>query len=221
MPSELDLQNEVKRKKIHYIGLSVPVLYYFTGKELMLVLIGLALISFIIIDYLRLYTKNKYMNYLFGKDGYRARIKIKSLDGKHDIDKSIAFPTLDPLLRSEEKRSWGSHTFYALGSFLCILFYTKNIAIAATAALLIGDSFAALVGKTIGRHRIYKKKTLEGSSACFLSCLVLYYFILPVPIAIIGAVATTLTELYSTRINDNLTIPLVSGGVMTLANYIF
>jgi len=219
MAKELDLQREVKRKRIHYIGLSVPILYYFSSKETMLIIIGLALIVFVLIDYLRLYTKSRYMSYLFGKNGYSKRVSFRSPNGK-TIDKDISIPTLRPILRSEEKRSWGSHTFYALGAFLCVLLYSKDIAICATAMLVIGDSVAAIVGKMIGRHKIYKNKTFEGSMACFMACLAICNFMVSLPLAIVGSAAATVTELYTTKINDNFSIPIVSGGIMTLAFYL-
>ncbi|HOP08740.1 MAG TPA: SEC59/DGK1/VTE5 family protein [Candidatus Methanofastidiosa archaeon] len=219
MGKELDLGGEVKRKRIHYIGLSVPILYYFSNKELMLVIIGAALFVFILIDYLRLYTKNRHIDYLFGKKGYSKHVHIKVPDGK-TIERDISLPTLEPILRPEEKRSWGSHTYYAVGAFICILLYSKDIAICSTAALVIGDSIAAIVGKMVGNHRIYKKKTLEGSLACFLSCLAVCYLVVSLPLAMTGATTTTLTELYTVRINDNLSIPVVCGAVMTLVNYL-
>ena len=182
----------------------------------MLLVIGLALVVFFLIDYLRLYTKNKHMNYLFGRKGYSKRVKIHSPAGK-TYDKDITLPTLRPILRTEEKRSWGSHTYYALGAFICILLFPKDIVICATATLVVGDSIAAIIGKMIGKHKIYKSKTLEGSMACFLSCLVLCWVLVSAPLAVIGAATATLTELFTIKINDNLSIPVVTGAVMTLA----
>jgi len=220
MTDDINLRDEVKRKRIHYIGLSVPIIYFLSDRELMLMIIGTALVLFFLIDYLRLYTKNKTIDYLFGEKGYSTHIKIKSVYGKGKIDRDISLPTLNPILRKEEKRSWGSHTYYALGALICVLLYPEHIAIAATAILVIGDSVAALVGKAVGRYKIYKNKTLEGTTACFLSCLVVCYILLPIPMAIIGSLAATLTELLSTKVNDNFTIPVISGGIMAIANYL-
>lgn len=219
MTDDINLKDEVRRKRIHYIGLSVPIIYFLSNRELMLILIGMALVLFFFIDYLRLYTKNKTIDYLFGEKGYSAHIKINSVYGKGKIDRNISLPTLNPILRKEERRSWGSHTYYALGALICILLYPEHIAIAATAILVIGDSVAALVGKAIGRHKIYKSKTLEGTLACFLSCMAVCYILLPLPMTIIGSLAATFTELFSTRLNDNFTIPVISGGIMAIANY--
>ncbi|MHC1609101.1 MAG: diacylglycerol/polyprenol kinase family protein [Candidatus Methanofastidiosia archaeon] len=215
-----DVKRELNRKNMHYIGLIVPILYYYAfAKEDMLAFIGVAIAVFAIIDYCRLHTNIRFINYFFEERAHPKIINIKTLNGKN-IGNGILIPSFNNIMRSSEKRSIGAHTFFALGTFVCILLYPKNIAIAAIAALVIGDSAAAIVGKAVGKHALYKKKTVEG----FLSCLVVSFFIcysiLLLYIALVGAIATAITELVSSRLNDNLTIPIVAGGSMTLANII-
>jgi dolichol kinase len=81
--------------------------------------------------------------------------------------------------------------------------------------------FAAIIGKKFGHTKILANKSLEGSLACFVACLVIGLFVawlfpahLTLQIIVIGALTATIVELFSLWIDDNLTIPLISGLVM-------
>lgn len=79
-----------------------------------------------------------------------------------------------------------------------------------------GDAVTGIV-----RSRMYGKEVKGnwGSVAMLVSCLLLAYFIEPYWIGLVGAVVATLAEKYTTTshfIDDNLSIPLVSGAVMGL-----
>ena len=76
---------------------------------------------------------------------------------------------------------------------------------------------AALIGRKFGRHR-FGRKTVEGSLGCLLgTCLVAWLTPgLTAAVAFFGAVVATLTEALSFRVDDNITVPIVSGLAMTL-----
>jgi glycerol-3-phosphate acyltransferase PlsY len=97
------------------------------------------------------------------------------------------------------------------------MIYDKGIAIACLLFLTLSDSLAALFGKSIGKIKI-KDKTLEGSIAFLLSAIVIVYFIksLNFTVGLFGAIVATIIELFVTNINDNLSIPIISGLVMQL-----
>lgn len=215
-----DVHREVRRKAIHYVGLCVPVLYYFLlDKPIMLAFVGLSLLAFIIIDYCRIYCSIGVVDRFFQDKEYKTSVKLKTLDGKHKLEREIHIPGMGDILRSEEKRGIGAQTYFAAGCFLCILLYSKDIAVASLAVLVIGDSVAAIVGKAVGRHRIYGKKTLEGYTACLVASFGICILLLPLYVAVAGAVSAATTELF-TRLNDNLSIPVITGAVMSLVHYL-
>jgi dolichol kinase len=130
------------------------------------------------------------------------------------------------LLRKSEYRGITGAGYYLLGSFLAVLLFSPTIAIAGMLFLIFGDFAAALVGTAIGKIRLFAKKSLEGSLACFVICLgvglLLFWKVKPdwsigVRLALSGAIAATLAELLPLKINDNLTIPLLSGLALLLA----
>jgi len=108
----------------------------------------------------------------------------------------------------------GAFWFY-FSCALTLLIFPFAIASAACSMLAVGDSFSTLFGLKFGRHKIRKNKTLEGSLACFLGSFAVGLFFVNPILSITGAMAASIAEL-SPKINDNLTIPLVSGIVMFL-----
>jgi len=84
-------------------------------------------------------------------------------------------------------------------------------------ALVLGDTAAALVGKTVGRVRILGK-TLEGSLACFAVSFLFAWGVVGLPawVAACGALTATLFELLPIPLDDNFRIPLSAGYVMKL-----
>jgi dolichol kinase len=98
---------------------------------------------------------------------------------------------------------------------------------------ILGDAMAALVGISIGRTKI-GKKSLEGSLACFVTCLALFYLVFPLfpglldawnhrlphGIVLVTALVITVFELIPLKvhpkivINDNLAVPIIAGYVI-------
>lgn len=108
--------------------------------------------------------------------------------------------------------------FFALGIMLSLVIFKDPVNYASVIILTFGDGFATIFGKKLGRTVIpfNKGKRLEGSvlgfTCAFLGALI---FLTPVK-ALIGAVTGMIIEVLPLPINDNLTIPLVTGMVLTL-----
>ncbi|OYV03232.1 hypothetical protein CGW93_01780 [candidate division bacterium WOR-3 4484_18] len=85
-------------------------------------------------------------------------------------------------------------------------------------SLIFGDIFGKLFGLMFGRHKI-RDKTLEGTLAYWggaLICAYVLYNTLHIsPLLLgIGATGAAITELLSFNVDDNFTVPLVSGTLM-------
>jgi len=108
-------------------------------------------------------------------------------------------------------------TYILISVCFTVAMYTKPVAIAALAFIIVGDTLAALIGRKFGRHR-FGRKTVEGSIGCLAgTCLVAWLVPGLTPlVAFSGAVVATVTEALSTSIDDNITVPIVSGLAMTL-----
>jgi glycerol-3-phosphate acyltransferase PlsY len=125
-------------------------------------------------------------------------------------------------IRKNEANKLTGTAPYLLGIGLTLLLYRSDIATAAICFLAFGDVAATAVGERYGRTKISGEKSLEGTLA-FIAAAVTVGFLLPLAgihlthgILLAGAVAAAGIEIVPLPVNDNLVIPLVSGGVMEL-----
>ena len=111
---------------------------------------------------------------------------------------------------------------YVLGIGLTLLFYRADIATAAICFLAFGDVAATAVGERYGKRKISGEKSLEGTLA-FVAAAIASGFLLSLvnihlmhSLILAGALSAAAAELLPLPLNDNLVIPLASGGVMEL-----
>jgi len=135
---------------------------------------------------------------------------------------------MGPVMRDSEEKSFSGLPFYALGVGLSILFFKEEIAVLSIMFLVFADPIASFVGVNYGKGQILPNKSLQGATASFVTCvfITIFYFyqveisdlnliIFSVSAGIIGS----LSELASAfNIDDNLTIPVLSGAGLTLVN---
>jgi len=167
--------------------------YIIFPQVVVLLIIGIVTIVFIALDLTRFL--NKQTNELF-------TVKFKSI------------------FRKNESKKFSSMTIFLVATFISILLFEKNIAISALTFLIFGDIFSKIFGLAFGRHKIFQK-TVEGTLAffgCTLICGFVLYNILDIPlyILIVGGITAPLVELFSFQLNDNFTVSLISGAVMTV-----
>jgi dolichol kinase len=192
-------RTEIRRKYIHLIGLTVPVIYglvgmgwgWRLGQDVTLLFTAFFLLLFIAFEPYRI---------------------------KHGIPVKKAADMAKPLMRPQEKRGIGGHIFFATGAFIAVLVYPHEIAIAILLISTLADGGAAVVGLRWGKHKLIGKKTIEGSLTLFLIALVLAALLVkPLLAAFLGAIVAVFVELLP--INDNLTIPVVAGLTMYAVRY--
>lgn len=168
------------------------VFYICYSKMVALIIIGCVCLVFIFLDIIRFIHKGT--NELL-------TVRIKSLFKKH------------------ESKKFSSMTIFLVAVFITILLFEIEIAFAALTFLIFGDIFSKIFGLSFGRHKIFKK-TVEGTLAyigCALICGYIIYTVLEIPLIllILGGITAALTEVLSLRINDNFSVPIISGAVMT------
>jgi HAD superfamily phosphoserine phosphatase-like hydrolase len=107
--------------------------------------------------------------------------------------------------------------FYALGITLSLTLFPQHIAYTAITTLTLGDGFASIFGQKIGKtpYPFNKAKNLEGSILGFTTAFLgATLFTNPLR-ALIAAVTGMTIECLPLPINDNLTIPLTVGTILT------
>lgn len=121
--------------------------------------------------------------------------------------------------RDEEKNGFIiKPIYYAVGIGLSLILFPSSIGNSAVAILTIGDSLAGLSGSIFGKTPIpyNKSKTVEGSLIGFSTAFLAASLFSSLEAALIGALAGALIESCNKFIEDNLSIPLVSGLAMWL-----
>ncbi|MFW9990196.1 MAG: glycerol-3-phosphate acyltransferase [Candidatus Odinarchaeota archaeon] len=169
------------------------IFYVFNPKIPSLILIGSVALAFIILDLVRFI--HKQTNELLTK-------KVKSIFKKGEINK------------------FSSMTVFLVAGFISILVYEKNIAIASLIFLIFGDIFGKIFGLAFGKHKIFDK-TLEGTLAYYGSVLICGYFIfflfdIPLIVLVCGGAMAPIIELFSFGVDDNFTVPILSGAIMAV-----
>lgn len=194
------MQLKLWRHLYHLLaGLFFAFLYYFVSKGTMLLGLGIATAICILIEdiRLRLHPFNRWL---------------------------IAHFSM--LLSPEEERRVTGQTYFALGSFLTVLLFSKNIAITSLVFLAVGDVAGVMAGTLFGKTKLLRK-SIEGSGACWITCLltglILHFTVVDLEFYVIfvGALAAALGELLSIPPDDNLTMPLYAGAMMYLCDLLW
>jgi dolichol kinase len=127
---------------------------------------------------------------------------------------------LGELLREHESFNLLGSTYLLLASLLAIELFPMPMAAAAIGFTVLGDAWAAIVGRAWGRTRFFAK-TLEGAAAGLVACLAWASYLaaagyLPWSVAVAGALVASLVELLPIPLDDNLGMTLFAGYAMKL-----
>lgn len=198
-------RSEVMRKLIHLSSMWGPVAYCYISRETAIIVMLIITPLSLIIDLGRFYSP-KIKTIVHGLFGDMLR--------KHETD--------------EKSKKLSGATYVALGGLLCVLLYPKFITITVLSIFLIGDSFAALIGRKFGKTK-FLRKSLEGSLAFFVTGIIVILFtpkltdsLTELAIGVLTVVFAMFAEnLAPDNIDDNLVIPVISGLTMWIMYYLF
>ncbi len=136
-----------------------------------------------------------------------------------------------PILRTSEKETFSGLPFYALGMSLSLFFYKEPIALLSIFFLVFADPISSFCGVLFGKDKILPNKSVQGSAAGFFTCYLITLFFLSqsnatnadiLVFSLVSGIIGSFSELVSAyNVDDNLTIPVLSGLGMTIVNYFF
>lgn len=125
------------------------------------------------------------------------------------------------LIRQNEENRFNGSTFLCLAFFIVIFFFSRKVAVTAMLFLSLGDAAAELGGKNFGRLRVFGR-SLEGTTAFFIvAFLIAFVLFEDWRVALLGAIAGALVELFSFEVDDNLTVPIGSALALSGALVLF
>ena len=194
-----DYRHELYRKSIHLSSLWIPALIYFAAQFTAISIFAVIFVGDALLEYGN-YKKWKWARRTFGM------LFFKTLRNKERV-------------RTQFQVSGSMYVLAA--AIVCTLLFSKPIAMIAMTVMLISDTCAALFGKAFGTRKLYKNKSLEGTTAFFLSALFINMLYEPLfhftTAGVIACALATMAEMFEDRlgIDDNLSIPLVIGITLT------
>lgn len=203
------LSMEMRRKAIHLTGISVPAAILLFGKGAAVVFVAAALMVAVLLERARL----------------SGRLRL-------------------PAVRDHEVDRVAGYFYYILGALLTVALFSPPIAVAAMLMLALGDAASGIIGSVVkgsavrtlimegGGRRIKPVPVMVGTFAVCLAVgyaariLEGAYFSAPGVLSLLvctaGAAAATFADAVPLSfrgkvVDDNLTIPLLSGSAMSLA----
>jgi dolichol kinase len=196
---EIPYEQELLRKGVHMLSLSIPIAYVFVSRELALCfLIPMATIS-IVLDY-------------FG----RKKTGIQNF--MHKI--------FGNMLRPHEYKddfSLNGASWVLLSACICVFIFPKIITVTGFSILIISDIFAALIGRKYGKHKLFDK-SVEGTLAFMLTAIMVVvfngivfngpwtFYVVGIIASIIGAIVEAASHVL--KVDDNISIPMSIGFLM-------
>lgn len=174
-------------------------LYLIFSKFVVLIILGFVLFFFFVLDLLRILI-TKVENYF-----------------------QIGFIKNFRVFKEKERGRISSITNFLLGIFISFALFERNIAFATLGFVSLGDLMSKWIGVNFGRNKIFKNsdKTLEGSLGFLSAALTVAFFLwfkslLSFYVVFIGAIVAFIVEAIPNPIDDNFSIPVVSGTIMEI-----
>ncbi len=188
------IKAEIFRKLLNLWAIFIPVLYYkLPSVGSARLLLFLVTIIIVVIDFFRLHINGF-------KEGF-----------------ILLFGSF---LRRRELRQLSGATYLLLGCLITALLFSRSIVISACTFIIIGDTFAAMLGQNIKGPRLFKKSIIGSLSFLginLIAIIVLYPLLdLPRLCLIVGAVSATFFEALPLPWDDNFSVPILTGAVMSL-----
>ena len=183
------MKSEFARKAIHLSNAIIPICYYYflPNKIDMIIILAFFLIFCFFIE---IYRKNNLKLSKFFSNWF------------------------DFMMRDEEKKGEiTGATWVFVGALFTILLVPNPFNIISLLFLSFGDTFAAIIGMNFPYIKL-GRKTLSGSIAGFFACLAVGLVIdIPISFEIIslGAFIAMFIEILPLPINDNVSLPIISG----------
>ncbi|MCX7705865.1 MAG: hypothetical protein N2115_06370 [bacterium] len=112
-------------------------------------------------------------------------------------------------------------TYFMIATFISVLYFPFPVAVANLLFLTFGDAASAVIGSKFGKIQIFPGKTIEGLLGgiivnSIVGLLLSLYLSISFEILFIGVLVGCILEVIPSKIDDNLTVGIIPGLLMTL-----
>lgn len=211
------IRKELRRQLAHALGIIlVPLALAFGNFSIGAASLIFAFIIFILAEH-RQYGNAQKLS-VFGMPKIRrifVHEKTTSRNGRKSVPIQIhsALGSIHTVFEKFE-RSGGNYRgafYFYIASAVSLFLFSQPVALLSITVLALGDSFSTAVG-IFGKNKIFynRKKTWEGTLAGFAAAFAGCFLISPT-LAFPAALVGMLVESLPLKIDDNLTIPMLTG----------
>ncbi len=125
--------------------------------------------------------------------------------------------------KKHEKNNITGAPFLIISCIICFAAFDYWIAILALFMAVFGDIISGLFGKVFGRKKLYKEKTFVGFLSGLITNLLVGILILPsfLFLVVIMSLVASFVELFTSKLDDNLTVPLFAGFIGQIIVFLF
>jgi len=178
--------NELGRKGVHIlVGVGIAAVIGLLGRDLALPVLLVSLLAGLI------------LSDAIGR-GHRIPLASRLID---NLERPGVLPGMGAIL-------------FVFSSAFCLFFFPVGVVVPAVLTLALLDGMSAIVGQLAGRHRIWTRKTWEGTAGGIAAASVpLFILVAPLP-ALVAVLVAGFIELVS-PVDDNLVIPVAVCLVLT------
>ena len=187
--------NEINRKIIHFSSILIPASYLWFIKDQYVMILLLSGLTILALSLELLRNKLNFVNSLFNNIFFKM------------------------LRKNEQLGKLTGATWMLISSLIITVFFPIYIVVPALIYLSVGDSFAAIIGKAYPYGKL-GKKSITGTISGFIFSSIFALLVnvtLPAYIIILGSLIAMIVEASPIKLNDNLTIPIISALSMKLS----
>lgn len=129
-------------------------------------------------------------------------------------DLKMYLPFYREFERAKERHRLHGSAYCLIGALLALEFFTLKVAFVAVMMVALSDVATAVVGMTLGKHKIFGgPKSYEGALAGLVVNVLIGLFFMPIQIGLAMAICATIVEAACNIVDDNLAVPIVAGFV--------
>lgn len=180
----MDIKREIFRKSIHFASLFFPITYYYTNKNIMIILLSIAIIAMLLWELTRFF----------------------------NIHLHLLSKILSPIIRQKESNNLTGASYLVFSYMYVTLFFSQKIALTCMLIAILSDGFAALIGKYFPSKKLpFTDKTILGSLTFLIITLIILMFNftqIPIYLILTNTFIISMVELYTDKIklDDNISI---------------
>lgn len=138
-----------------------------------------------------------------------------------------------PIMRESEKTKINSAMFYIFSMAVVYFVFPIQVAVVTMLFIAIGDPVASIVGLNWGKTKLAAHVSLEGFLACFFTCALMAFIsatfifatslhpLLIAGFSLLGGLTGALAECSFKKLDDNLTMPLLSAPILWILMQLF